>query len=172
MQDLQTKYKTLTQRHNDLKKVLVKNGREIMRLRQLVMVQRLNDNVEKVDLIHNIKNYLEAELVIDLSAKTRLQPYVKGRCMFYWFAKRYTDLTLKEMGNMMGNFDHSTVIHSLTIVDEYIQQNKTFARDLKRYDEYILKHFINGEIIENKDDEIAMLKSKVEYLENKFVNAN
>ena len=92
--------------------------------------------------------------------------------MFYWFAKRYTDLTLKEMGNMMGNFDHSTVIHSLTIVDEYIQQNKTFARDLKRYDEYILKHFINGEIIENKDDEIAMLKSKVEYLENKFVNAN
>jgi chromosomal replication initiation ATPase DnaA len=172
MQDIQRRYKSAIQLNNDLKKVLQKNAIEIKRLRQLVRVQYLNDNIDKVDLIHNIKNYLEAELVIDLSAKTRLQPYVKGRCMFYWFAKRYTDLTLKQMGEMMGSFDHSTVIHSLTIVDEYIQQNKTFSRDLKRYDEYIMKHFVNGELIENKDAEIAMLKSKVEYLENKFVNAN
>ena len=96
MSDLQRRYKSAIQLNNDLKKVLQKNAIEIKRLRQLVRVQHLNDNIDKVDLIHNIKNYLEAELVIDLSAKTRLQPYVKGRCMFYWFAKRYTDLTLKD----------------------------------------------------------------------------
>ena len=165
---IERRYKSLVQRNNELKKDLGKSMREIMRLRQLVRIQHLNDNIDKVDLIHNIKNYLESELVIDLSTKTRLQPYIKGRCMFYWFAKRYTDLTLKEMASIVGYFDHSTVIHSLTIVDEYIQQNKTFAKDLKRYDEYILKHFVNFE--PSKDDEIAMLKSKVEYLENKFGN--
>ena len=142
-QEIERKHKALLTRYNDLKKALHKNDREIARLRQLVRVQHLNDNIDKVDLIHNIKNYLEAELSLDLSIKTRLQPYVKARCMFYWFAKRYTELSLQEMGAIAGYFHHSTVIHSLDIVDLYIHQNKDFARRLKQYDDYILANFIN-----------------------------
>ena len=157
------KHKSLLTRYDDLKKVLHKSEREINRLRQLVRVQHLNDNIDKVDLIHNIKNYLEAELVLDITLKTRLQPYVKARCMFYWFAKRYTELTLKEMGSLVGNFDHSTVIHSLTIVEQYIAQDKSFAKDLKRYDDYIVSRFINPQTdtVESINAEIEALKEKL-----------
>jgi len=143
MNTYESKHKALLTRYNDLKKALHKNDREIARLRQLVRVQHLNDNIDKVDLIHNIKNYLEAEFSLDLSAKTRLQQYVKARCMFYWFAKRYTVLTLQEIGLMVGGLDHSTIIHGLNITEDYIQQNKDFGRRLKQYDEYIMANFIN-----------------------------
>ena len=159
MNTFDRKNKALLNRYEDLKKVLHKNEREITRLRQLVRIQHLNDNIDKVDLIHNIKNYLEAEFVLDISTKTRLQPYVKARCMFYWFAKRYTDLTLKEMGNMVGNFDHSTVIHSLTIVEQYISQDKSFAKDLKRYDDYIVNNFIDP-----KTKGVEEIKSEIQRL--------
>jgi len=157
------KHQALLTRYNDLKKALHKNDREIARLRQLVRVQHLNDNIDKVDLIHNIKNYLEAEYVLDISAKTRLQLYVKTRCMFYWFAKRYTTLTLKEIGAMVGNIDHSTVIHGLTIVEQYISQDKQFARDMKRHDDFIVSRFINPQTdsVESINAEIEQLKEKL-----------
>jgi len=141
--EIERKHKALLTRYNELKKVLHKNDREIARLRQLVRVQHLNDNIDKVDLINNIKNYLEAEFSLDLSAKTRLQHYVKARCMFYWFAKRYTTMSLQEIGGMVGGLDHSTIIHGLNITEDYIRQNKDFARKLKAYDDYILANFIN-----------------------------
>ena len=143
MNTFERKHKSLLTRYNELKKVLHKNDREIARLRQLVRVQHLNDNIDKVDLIHNIKNYLEAEFCLDLSSKTRLQQYVKARCMFYWFAKRYTTMSLQEIGLMVGGLDHSTIIHGLNITEDYIHQNKDFARRLKQYDDYILANFIN-----------------------------
>lgn len=157
------KHHSLLIRYNDLKKALHKNDREITKLRQLVRVQHLNDNIDKVDLIHNIKNYLEAEYVLDISAKTRLQLYVKTRCMFYWFAKRYTTLTLKEIGAMVGNIDHSTVIHGLTIVEQYISQDKQFARDMKRHDDFIVSRFINPQTdsVESINAEIEQLKEKL-----------
>lgn len=161
------KHHSLLIRYNDLKKVLHKNDREITKLRQLVRVQHLNDNIDKVDLIHNIKNYLEAEYILDISAKTRLQLYVKTRCMFYWFAKRYTTLTLKEIGSMVGNIDHSTVIHGLTIVEQYIAQDKGFAKDMKRHDDFIVSRFINPQTDtkESIESEIQVLNKKLQLIQ-------
>lgn len=157
------KHKSLLNRYDDLKKVLHKSEKELIRLRRLVRVQHLNDNIDKVDLIHNIKNYLEAEFVLDLSTKTRLQPYVKARCMFYWFAKRYTSMSLKEIGAMVGGLDHSTVIHGITITEQYLSQDKHFARDLKRFDEYIVNNFIDPKTqgVEEIKSEIQRLTSEL-----------
>lgn len=166
MNTFDRKHKSLLTRYNDLKKVLDKNDREITKLRQLVRVQHLNDNIDKLDLIHNIKNYLEAEYVLDITSKTRIQVYVKTRCMFYWFAKRYTTLTLKEIGAMVGNIDHSTVIHGLTIVEQYIAQDKGFAKDMKRHDDFIVSRFINPQTdsVESINAEIEQLKEKLQNL--------
>ena len=167
MNTFDRKHKSLLTRYNDLKKVLHKNDKEITKLRQLVRVQHLNDNIDKVDLIHNIKNYLEAEYVLDITAKTRLQPYVKTRCMFYWFAKRYTLLTLKEIGAMVGHVDHSTVIHGLTIVEQYIAQDKGFAKDMKRHDDFIISRFINPQTDtkESIESEIQVLNKKLQLIQ-------
>ena len=83
--------------------------------------------------------------------------------MFYWFAKRYTTLTLKEIGAMVGNIDHSTVIHGLTIVEQYISQDKQFARDMKRHDDFIVSRFINPQTdsVESINAEIEQLKEKL-----------
>lgn len=166
MNSYERQHKSLLTRYDCLKKVLNKNERELTKLRQLVRVQHLNDNIDKVDLIHNIKNYLESEYVLDLTLKTRLQPYVKARCMFYWFSKRYTSLTLKEIGAMVGNLDHSTIIHGITIADQYIAQDKYFARKLKEYDEYILANFINPKVdtAESIENEIQVLREKLNKL--------
>lgn len=172
MQDLQRRYKSLLQRHENLKRVVVGKDRELLKLRKALKVQILNDEQPNADLITNIKNYLESELVLDLATRQRSQPLIKGRCMFYWFAKRYTDLTLTQIASHVGNVDHSTVIHGLAICGDYIEQNKTFAKDLKRFDDYILHNLINGgqNIIEDKDAEIQKLRNIIEDLNNKFVN--
>ena len=167
MNTIDRKHTSLLTRYNDLKKVLHKNDKEITKLRQLVRVQHLNDNIDKVDLIHNIKNYLESEYVLDITSKTRLQVYVKTRCMFYWFAKRYTLLTLKEIGAMVGNVDHSTVIHGLTIVEQYIAQDKGFAKDMKRHDDFIISRFINPQTDtkESIESEIQVLNKKLQLIQ-------
>jgi chromosomal replication initiator protein len=48
-----------------------------------------------------------------------------------YLAKKYTKNSLKEIGRHFGNKDHSTVIHSIQVVDNLLEVDKKFREDLE-----------------------------------------
>jgi hypothetical protein len=86
--------------------------------------------------------------------------------MFYHFARRYTELTLQQIAQLVGGLDHSTIIHGLVICEDYIKQSKSFAKDMIRHDDYIMKNLINPQTdsVESINAEIQVLKEKLNKL--------
>lgn len=166
MNTFDRKHKALTLRYNELKRLSILKDKELAGLRHSLRKHNYEESKPSADLITNIKAYLESELGIDLSARTRRQEYIKGRCMLYHFARRYTELTLQQIAQLVGGLDHSTIIHGLVICQDYINQSKSFAKDMIRHDEYILNELINPKVdsIESINDEIEQLKEKLQNL--------
>jgi len=75
---------------------------------------------------------LDSEMVIEsvceyfniahevLKKKNRKRERVIARQMICFFARKYTTLTLCEVGNLVGGKDHTTVIHSVNTVNDFI----------------------------------------------------
>ena len=66
-----------------------------------------------------------------LKAKTRKKEIVIARQVAMYFAKEYTDFSLKSIGEYFGGRDHSTVIHAIQAVNELIETNKTFKTSIQ-----------------------------------------
>jgi len=166
MNTFDRKYKALLMRYNELKRTSTLKDKELGSLRHSLRKHNYEEAKPSADLITNIKAYLESELGIDLSARTRRQEYIKGRCMFYHFARRYTELTLQQIAQLVGGLDHSTIIHGLVICEDYIKQSKSFAKDMIRHDDYILNTLINPQVdsVESINAEIQVLKEKLNKL--------
>jgi len=61
-----------------------------------------------------------------LKAKTRKREIVVARQVAMYFAKEYTNLSLKSIGFHFGSRDHSTVIHALTAVSDQMDTDRKF----------------------------------------------
>lgn len=72
-----------------------------------------------------------------VKAKTRRREVVEARYMCYKFLKERTSLSLTAIGDLMGGFDHATVLHGLTTIENLIETNKsihdTYQRILRRF---------------------------------------
>ncbi len=66
-----------------------------------------------------------------LKAKTRKKEIVIARQVAMYFAKEYTDFSLKSIGEYFGGRDHSTVIHAIQAVNELIETNKNFKTSIQ-----------------------------------------
>ena len=56
----------------------------------------------------------------DLQKKRRNRDLVTARHLCYYFLRKYTDSTLKEIGGYF-NHDHTTVLHGRDKVDDFIK---------------------------------------------------
>jgi chromosomal replication initiator protein len=61
-----------------------------------------------------------------LKDKTRKREIVVARQVSMYFAKEYTNMSLKSIGNHFGGRDHSTVIHAITAVNDLMDTDKRF----------------------------------------------
>ena len=66
-----------------------------------------------------------------LKQNTRKREVVNARQISMYLAKKYTKNSLKEIGRHFGNKDHSTVIHSIQVVDNLLEVDKKFREDLE-----------------------------------------
>ena len=64
--------------------------------------------------------------VHEIKDKTRKKEIVIARQTAMYFAKEYTNLSLKTIGYHFGNRDHSTVIHAITSVNDMMETDKKF----------------------------------------------
>lgn len=63
--------------------------------------------------------------------KTRKREIVVARQVAMYFAKNYTNLSLKSIGFHFGNRDHSTVIHALTSVNDLMDTDRKFNAQMQ-----------------------------------------
>jgi chromosomal replication initiator protein len=66
-----------------------------------------------------------------LRAKTRKKEIVIARQVAMYFAKEYTNHSLKVIGYHFGGRDHSTVIHAIQTVNDIMDTDKKFADTIK-----------------------------------------
>ncbi len=67
------------------------------------------------------------ELTIDkLHSKTRLREVVMARQLSMYIAKKFTDSSLKSIGESFGGRDHTTVMHSLKTVQDMMDTDELF----------------------------------------------
>ena len=91
------------------------------------------DYIQKV-----VCNYFNVKLE-DLFTSSRKRDIVQVRQVSMHFAKKYTDLSLAQIGAQCGNKDHATVLHACRTVDNLKATDRHFKVQLEEIDK-ILKN--------------------------------
>jgi chromosomal replication initiator protein len=104
-----------------------------------------------------IKNITANHFGIEVSlldAKTRKREVVIARQTAMVIIKEITDMSLKSIGFIFGNRDHSTVIHALTAVSDMIDTDKRYAFKIAELREKIYSRVNMEAQLESKEDQI------------------
>ena len=63
-------------------------------------------------------------------SKSRKRDYVLVRQVSMYLAQKYTKMPASRIGQLIGNRDHSTVIHSCTTIEQRLKTDKAFSAEL------------------------------------------
>jgi len=98
------------------------------------IIQNIVQNVEtevNIDYIQKFVSEYFAVTIDQMKDKTRKREIVIARQVAMYFAKEYTNMSLKSIGNHFGGRDHSTVIHALTSVSDLMDTDKKFRATMQ-----------------------------------------
>ena len=62
--------------------------------------------------------------------RSRKRDYVLVRQISMYLAQKYTKMPAARIGQLIGNRDHSTVIHSCTAIEQRLKVDKSFLAEL------------------------------------------
>lgn len=80
------------------------------------------------------------ESKIDIISTSRKRELVIPRQMFCYIARfNIPNITFSQIGNFLGNRDHSTVIHSVNQAENFMSYDKQFQTDYRRLVDFINK---------------------------------
>ena len=79
---------------------------------------------EKISIHYNVK-------IENMISKSRKHEIALARQMAIFIARKYTNLSLKEIGKEFGNRDHSTVLHSCTAIQNYLDTDQRMQVDFE-----------------------------------------
>ena len=83
----------------------------------------IDDIVEKVCTHYNVTSTA-------VNSKSRKREYVVARQVTMYLAQKYTKMPASRIGKLVGNRDHSTVIHSCSKVEERLKMDTTFSDEI------------------------------------------
>ena len=83
----------------------------------------IDDIVEKVCAHYNVTTTA-------VNSKSRKRDYVVARQVTMYLAQKYTKMPASRIGKLVGNRDHSTVIHSCSKVEERLKIDAEFSDEL------------------------------------------
>ena len=96
-------------------------------------VDKIVKNIKKeitVEYIQEIVSEYFQLSIEELQSKTRKRHVVQARQLAMFFAKKYTKLTLANIGKSIGKRDHATVLHACKTVDNLNETDKQFRKFL------------------------------------------
>ena len=83
----------------------------------------VDDILEKVCAHFNVTTQ-------NVFSRSRKRDYVLTRQVSMYFAQKYTKMPASRIGQLIGNRDHSTVIHSCSAVEKRLKVDKAFAEEI------------------------------------------
>ena len=83
----------------------------------------VDDNLEKVCGHYNVSQQ-------QVFSRSRKRDFVIVRQVSMYLAQKYTKMPASRIGQLIGNRDHSTVIHSCTAVEQRLKVDKEFGEEL------------------------------------------
>ena len=83
----------------------------------------IDDILEKVCQHYNVSQQ-------HVFSKSRKRDYVQVRQVSMYLAQKYTKMPASRIGQLIGNRDHSTVIHSCNTVEQRLKVDKAFFAEL------------------------------------------
>ena len=83
----------------------------------------IDDILEKVCKHYNVAQQ-------HVFSKSRKRDYVQVRQVSMYLAQKYTKMPASRIGQLIGNRDHSTVIHSCNTVEQRLKVDKAFSAEL------------------------------------------
>jgi chromosomal replication initiator protein len=83
----------------------------------------IDDIVEKVCTHYNVTTAA-------VNSKSRKREYVMARQVTMYLAQKYTKMPASRIGKLVGNRDHSTVIHSCSKVEERLKIDHEFSDEI------------------------------------------
>ncbi len=69
-----------------------------------------------------------------MESKTRKRGIITVRQECHYFAKTYTNESLYSIGAGIGKVDHGTVLNSIKRINNFIDTDKSFKREIKDID--------------------------------------
>ena len=96
-------------------------------------------NKEQIDFDRIIKVFLKfyPYSLPDLSAKNRNKEVTEARQVMMYLVKQFTNKSLRDIGNLFGGRDHSTVMHALQKVDILLKENKPLEEKIRKMERLI-----------------------------------
>lgn len=91
-----------------------------------------NDNIPLTidDILDTVCRHYEVT-PNTVKSKSRKREVVIPRQISMYLAKKYTNLPVSRIGKLIGSRDHSTVLHSISLVEAAIQNDRNFAKEVK-----------------------------------------
>lgn len=83
----------------------------------------VDDILEKVCRHYNVTQQ-------NVFSRSRKHDYVIVRQVSMYFAQKYTKMPASRIGQLIGNRDHSTVIHSCSTIEKRLKVDKAFVEEL------------------------------------------
>lgn len=87
-----------------------------------------------------ICNYLNIDFEI-MPTQTRKREIAICRQLCMFFMKKYTILGLKDIGILVGNRDHTTVIYGINTINDLIDSDQKFKATVRELDGFLNEHF-------------------------------
>jgi len=112
---------------------IVYNGNIDMRLAERVIKRavKVDDYPLTVDdIIDSVCNHFNVTPSA-ISSKSRKREFVQARQVSMYLAQKYTKMPASRIGKLVGNRDHSTVIHSCTQVEQRLKIDHHFYDDIQ-----------------------------------------
>jgi len=67
-----------------------------------------------------------------VKGRSRKKELVVPRQLTMYLANKYTNIPVTRIGKLIGSRDHSTVIHSISKIEETLTNDKSFAMTVKK----------------------------------------
>lgn len=89
-----------------------------------------NKNITIQDIIKEVSKHYDFSPDI-LAGKTRKHEVVLARQVAMYLAKKFTSLSLKNIGSYFGGRDHTTVLHSCQMIENYLGNDKSVVASIE-----------------------------------------
>lgn len=102
-------------------------------LAEKVVSRIKRDTPKKFDvsgIVDDVCEYFKVD-VEDVLGKSRKREFVHARQIAMYFSQTLAKVSVGRIGRLIGNRDHSTVMHGIAKVTAKMQADKTFAKEMK-----------------------------------------